>query len=356
MTNPPLMSANTMRFKATITFIGKPNDVLQQVKMRFRISLFWNDPESNIPKMKEELKLEGRRIAKYNNQNIDVPQVALINSVNFSVTSKAQVHSLNNNGNGLLRWTCEYEADMKQDMDIKDFPYDIHDLKLEFGISVWKKVGTIHETIEISPAEEKDNEKKCDLFGKVEEHVRVVGFERKGLKFNVLRKDYGALSQRMEFYIPIRRIHTPMHQNIVMPLLLIHTIAIFSLAHPIKEVNSRVGSLLAIAFLEIGIRFTFDSKLPTVDYSIYIQQMVNCLLYTLLLLVIESYLLYFFIIRIFEGEELQLIADIIDGVSAFFAMVPLIWIAMKTRVQDKKADQWDKKNHFVSSLQQVFEG
>jgi len=317
-----------------------------------------------FPEPGEKLIIENRRLAKYGEQEekeVHVPQLAMLDCAEFDIISKAEVHflRLNGNGEGLWRLTCEYDAVLGQDLDFGQYPYDKQILKLRFGISVYKKLGQTYSDMAIAAAEVDDNEKDDGHpFGKIEGKINVPGFHLgHELHKNVLQKSYGAFNQRIEFCIPIRRYHTTINKEVMTPLLYLHFLAILSRVLPIEEVASRVSTLLSIAFVEIGVKFILDRKLPTVNYPILIQRMVNASFYSLLLLGIESYLLYFFIIRVFdegdvdENQAFPLPSYIyyIDGFFALLAFLPIVWIWTKMQEGEKSLSEWQELNQNTKS-------
>jgi hypothetical protein len=125
-----------------------------------------------------------------------------------------------------------------------------------------------------------------------------------------------------------------------------------ALVLPVEDFGGRSSVLLAVAFLEIGLRLSLDSRLPEVADSILIQDMVNYLFYTLLLLTVESGVLYFVLIRILGAcdenpppmdscvesdldRRARKTAHVTDGIFAVFAVCPLVWVAWKIFEADK---------------------
>ena len=140
-------------------------------------------------------------------------------------------------------------------------------------------------------ATECDNEKHLSAsdwpHGSIEEGVEVPGFYfSKQLKFGKGRLSGGrCVNDRfMRFSFKARRKHAYFNEKILRPLLLIHAVAVLSLVLPIEEISGRISILFAVAFVEIGLRLSLDSRLPKVAYSILMQKMVNHLFYALLLL------------------------------------------------------------------------
>jgi len=341
------LTENTeMRFKVTFKHIGKIHELEQKAEMRFRVSMFWNDIQNKQPRMKESFKMKGPRMAELpDGSHFDVPQVELVNRINISNSSDAEVHSLNEE-TGLFRWTREYTGSFMQEIDVKQFPYDVHDLKLTLGISVYKEVGrVIRRASAIKPATIEDNERQDgEPYGEIKDHVQIPGFVRKDLKCVVnKRESCGALKQTLQYIIPVRRVHS-FHENVIIPLLLLHIIAILSALMPIDELEGlegRISTLLSIAFIEIGMKFIFDKSLPTVSYTVLVQNMVNHLFYALLALAIKDYFLYFFYVKLEFGKFDDIGFYYIELVFACFAISPMVWIVKKMYTEHKKTFEWE---------------
>ena len=146
------------------------------------------------------------------------------------------------------------------------------------------------------------------------------------------------------------------------PLLFLRVVvAVLSLVVPIEELNTtRVSILLVVAFLEIGLRLCFDSRMPKVAYLILIQKLVNNLLYALLLLAVESSLLYFVFVQVIhirketpdEGDlcsakdvDMRISVHNIDGFSARCACVPLLWVCLKMIRGERNLNVWKRRDN-----------
>jgi hypothetical protein len=365
------------RFKLTIKHIGAINAVESQVEMRFRVTLFWNDrtPSSKFPGLllflpneRRILQMEGRRKARLDDDQLDVPQVKILNMCWPEILHPPEVNLLNEEGTRLLRWTCEFRATLQQDIDAKLFPYDEFDLCIDLGISVYKEVGTAWDDkdgVVVGKATTDDNDKKgTSPYGAVEINVKIPGFLKKDLLMSIEEVDDSGRvigGHFMRCRVPVRRQHAYFNQNILLPLFPLHICAILALVLPIEDFGGRSSVLLAVAFLEIGLRLSLDSRLPEVAASILIQKMVNVLFYTLLILTAESGVLYFLLVRTLgicdenprpedNCEESNLdhgarvTAHVIDGVFALFALCPLAWVAWKMFEADEALKAWEEKS------------
>ena len=304
---------------------------------------------------------------------IDVPQVALLNCGTFEVVNKPEVHLLNAKGNRLCRWTCEYNASLHQeDFDVTQFPYDEQDIALDVGISVYGDLDKQWKPnhVSLGVATESDNERpgsEC-LFGTVENNVSIPGFYLgKKLRFEKKSISGGRLVQDhfICFSIKARRNHTYFNQNVLTPLLFLHVVAILSLVVPIEEFSTRIAILLAVAFLEIGLRLCFDGKLPKVAYSILIQKLVNYLFYALLLLAVESSLLYFVFVRVLhirketpdvgdvcssKDDDMRINVHVIDGFSALCACGLLLWVGLEMMRGERGLNIWKSRNLTIPAV------
>ena len=182
-----------------------------------------------------------------------------------------------------------------------------------------------------------------------------LNFEKKSISCGRLVQDHFM----MRFSMKVRQNHTYFNQNILTPLLFLRVVvAVLSRVVPIEE--TRIAILLDVAFLEIGLRLCFDSRMPKVAYSILIQKLVNYLLYVLLLLAVQSSLLYFVFVRVIhirqetpdEGgfcsakdDDMRISVHNIDGFSALCTCGLLLWVCLNMirgerlkRLEESKPD------------------
>ena len=92
-----------------IWYVGRPDEVLGKVEMKFRVTIFWNSPEEeldeevgygmNNPYHKKVWKMHGRQRA-YHSELTDVaatdrivyvPPVSILNAVDFDVLGEPEV-------------------------------------------------------------------------------------------------------------------------------------------------------------------------------------------------------------------------------------------------------------------------
>lgn len=76
--------------------------------------------------------------------------------------------------------------------------------------------------------------------------------------------------------------------------------------------------MLSIAFVQVGIRLTLDSRLPSVGYTIKMQKVMNCCFWLLSALVLESNIVFFLVTKM--GWETSA-TDRIDLAAAFVALL-----------------------------------
>jgi hypothetical protein len=291
------------RLKRSIRHIGAINVVESKVDMRFRVTSFWNDRTRDVndqlvPLLKERriLQIQGRRKAQLKKRvQLDIPQVAILNFSALDILNfPAEVTLLNEKGKRLLRWTCEFLATfqqglqqctlqqglqpgLQQGIDAKLFPYDEFDLRVDLGISVYKQVGREWDETDgdvLGLATWNDNERKAtNPHGAVENNVIIPGFLHKPLVISSEKDNSGKMigGKVMRYRIRVRRQHAYFNQNILLPLVALHICAIMALVLPIEDFAGRASVLLTVAFLEIGLRLSLDSRLPEVADSALIQ-------------------------------------------------------------------------------------
>ena len=76
--------------------------------------------------------------------------------------------------------------------------------------------------------------------------------------------------------------------------------------------------MLSIAFVQVGIRLTLDSRLPSVGYTIKMQKVMNCCFWLLSALVLESNVVFFLVTKM---DWKTSATDRIDLAAAFVALL-----------------------------------
>lgn len=154
----------TLRFQVIIWNVGAPDVKNDRVSMKFRVTMFWNDVSSPLKKKEsseqitspvngEHGKLTNRKsrshsiwvmagrsaafkkkISECPSDTIEVPPVSIINADTFDTIGQPEVQMLREDTR-LMRWSCMYRAQLQQDdMSVREFPHDTHNLTLKLGI------------------------------------------------------------------------------------------------------------------------------------------------------------------------------------------------------------------------------
>eukprot|EP00978_Attheya_sp_CCMP212_P016031 scaffold41696_cov53-Attheya_sp.AAC.2 len=365
---------STLRFQVVVWYVG-PVDVMQgTVTMKFRVTLFWNDPESiNLPGSRgadgdEQQQLQSPTIAStagmshwvmqgrqraiehqigsqahFVGRAVDVPPISIINAVSFDVIGQPEVSLLRRNS-GLMTWSCLYNAVLLQnDLRVDKFPHDEHFLRLKFGILVHRREGGRWDrrTWKLGLASERDSQGSTRIpHGLMVDHVKVPSFtydKAKGLDFHFVPLGYGAGSTGddelcLEVKLKVYRESSYYDANIMPILVILDVVAVSFLWLDAEAFFQRGLLLLNIAFLEIGIRMTVDSYLPSVGYQIKMQTILNTFFYRLLCLTLESAGVYYLVTRNdWTNEE----ANRLDSVSAVAALL-LTCVTLSVYYRDKK--------------------
>jgi len=154
--------------------------------------------------------------------------------------------------------------------------------------------------------------------GLVVDHVQVPEFSfdhTKDLSFEIIPLKYGPdemdNDECLQVKLHVRR-DSGYYDNNILPLLAMLNISgVVTLTLEPLEFGSRGEILTAIAFVSIGLRLSVDTKLPNVAYTIKMQTILNRFFYTLLVLHMESSLVYYLASR--RGWPLEDTAKINNG-------------------------------------------
>mmetsp|Transcript_8898 Transcript_8898/g.18161 ORF Transcript_8898/g.18161 Transcript_8898/m.18161 type:complete len:152 (-) Transcript_8898:535-990(-) len=91
-------------------------------------------------------------------------------------------------------------------------------------------------------------------------------------------------------------LHAGYYDKNIMPLLsILNLVSISILTLNADDYFQRGLMSLNIAFLEVGLRMTLDSHLPSVGYQIKMQRILNFFFYSILWIVLESSILKFLV-------------------------------------------------------------
>jgi hypothetical protein len=358
----PYDPRNTLRFQVVVWYIGQIDMIQGRVPVTFRVTLFWNAPDDvPAPSMdhntnmsdnassvddfssttsKTEWKMHGRQEAfqkelKENPlQTVDVPPVSILNVVTFETIGQPEV-SLLNESEKLMRWTCMYRATLIQDhWRVDDFPHDEHTLVIKLAVLAHRKRGERwdHGVYKLDLATREDSQGSTRIpHGLVVDEVAIPEFrysKEDGLAFELASLRHGPgggigynTDKCLHVSLRIMRDSTYYDKNI-MPLLgLLNFVAVsITVALPAEDVFQRGLLMLNIAFVEIGIRMTTDSRLPSVFYQIKMQRILNEYFAVLLLLVLESMMVF----ELFTYDGFRF-TGYIDALAALTALSHNAW-------------------------------
>jgi hypothetical protein len=337
-----------IRFQVVVWYVGRPDEVLGKVDMKFRVTIFWNSPQErdeevgygmNNPMNKKVWAMYGRQRAYQrdlteitdDNTLVYVPPVSILNAVDFEVLGEPEVCQINQKEN-LMKWSCLYKASLQQDdMYVGNFPHDSHDLVLRLGIlkhrqprkrwdkNRWKlDLATRNDTLDtiITP------------HGTIVDHVRVPGFSygKEKLQFAFMPINFGDQKtidrdQCLQIKFRVARESSYYDRNIIPLLAALNTVAISTLALDSSQFGARGEMILATSFVEIGIRMTVDSRLPVVGYQIKMQVVLNHFFFGLLFLVVESSIAY-----MVQDRGYYTFSGTIDRFAAVFESIHMITV------------------------------
>lgn len=340
---------HSIRFQVVVWYIGPVDAVLGKVDMRFRVTIFWNiaeDDDAQIgygmhnPRHKTVWAMYGRQRAYQkelddigDSKLVYVPPVSILNAVDFDVLGEPEVCCVDAERK-LMRWSCLYKASMAQEhLHVGAFPHDAHDLVLRLGILKHRqnRKRWDRRRWRLGLAGEEDVQDTIKVpHGLVVDHVRVPGFgyRPKGLRFDIVPMEFGGDTEDMlpdqclEVKLRVERDSSYYDRNIIPLLAALNIVAISTLALEAAKFGSRGEILLAIAFVEMGVRLTLDSRLPIVGYQIKMQHVLNHFFFAVLALTLESsanYLLLQLTGRVAWTE-------LVDLCMAGLSVLHLVWI------------------------------
>lgn len=304
------------------------------VEMRFRVTLFWNDTLGGHDKgiaaspgggtthrtAPSEWNMRGRRRAVRTDwsedtavlETIDVPPISILNAVSFDELGGAEVTMVDNETR-LLRWTCMYAARVFQADHIRvdQFPHDTHNLKLKIGILAdrgrnerWDRT-----KFPLALATEDDSMGSTRIpHGLVVDHVTIPDFtyDPNGLLFEFLPLQFGARGQHthesecdnfLQVTLPIVRLSGHYDYSIMPMLALLNVVAVTCIPRNFDSATASTETMLSIAFVQVGIRLSIDSRLPSVGYQIKMQRVMNQCFWLLCALVLESNIIFYLVTK-----------------------------------------------------------
>ena len=308
--------------------------------MRFRVTLFWEEDDyknedksdsTTSNKCDNDINdiwvMEGRQkalLTPIHHENrttkdlIDVPPVSIMNAVEFETVDTPAITMLDAHDNDVssqrsFRWTCMYSAVLFQGdhMSVSNFPHDKHHIKLKLGILAHRSKGgrwdhTIHK---LALATENDSKGSTRIpHGLIIDHCHIpdFSFTPSDLRFQFLPSTYGGRCRKpsireeerdvfLQVTLPVYRQSGHYDTSILPILVMLNIVAISCLARNFGSASASTELMLGIAFVQVGIRLTLDSRLPSVGYQIKMQKVMNCCFWLLCGLVLESNMIFFLV-------------------------------------------------------------
>jgi hypothetical protein len=340
----------TIRFQVVVWYVGSVDVVRGQVPMTFRLSVFWNadlddddglldEADSVSTRSRTTWSMHGRQQAFEREikdipvKAVHVPPVSILNVVTFDTIGAAEVSMLNESTK-LMRWTCMYRATLIQEnLTVENFPHDRHDINLKLAILAHRGKGRQwdRDVWKLGLATESDSQGSTQVpYGLLVSQVRIPEFQynRQGVSFRIMPLDHGPtggskrVDQCLEVSIPVLRDSGYYDKNIMPILGLLNLVAVSIVCLEPENFFQRGLLTLNIAFVEIGIRMTTDSHLPSVAYQIKMQRMLNEYFCGLLFLVLESIVVYEMYMH-FGCSHFQ--TDVIDWIAAILSLAHNVW-------------------------------
>jgi hypothetical protein len=260
---------------------------------------------------------------------VDVPAVSILNVATFDTIGDPEVSVLREDENEslLMRWSCMYRATVCQEhWQVENFPHDAHEISLRLAVLAHRTPGAVWDRTvwKLALATPQDSQGSVRVpHGLVVDQVAIPEFQynkQHGLTFEFHPLDHGFGSgggeggsafnavgggggggsgsntsncdMCLDVKLRVLRNSSYYDRNI-MPLLgMLNFVAVSITALDDKDFFQRALLTLNIAFVEIGMRMTADSKLPTASYQIKMQRILNEYFFGLLFLVLESLLVY----------------------------------------------------------------
>jgi hypothetical protein len=252
---------------------------------------------------------------------VDVPAVSILNVATFDTIGDPEVSVLreDENESKLMRWSCMYRATVCQEhWQVENFPHDTHEISLRLAILAHRTPGAVWDrnVWKLALATPEDSQGSVRVpHGLVVDQVAIPEFQynkQQGLTFEFKPLDHGfgsgggsgsafnavggvstsSCDMCLDVKLRVLRNSSYYDRNI-MPLLgMLNFVAVSITALDDKDFFQRALLTLNIAFVEIGMRMTADSKLPTASYQIKMQRILNEYFFGLLFLVLESLLVY----------------------------------------------------------------
>lgn len=312
----------TIRFQVVVWNIGKLDVVTGAVPMTFRVTMFWNDIDtdtsddasldnasySSSNSMSMSIwKMHGRQKAYQQElkdlpQTVEVPPLAIMNCSTFEIIGSPEVTMLRESSR-LLRWTCMYRAVLLQeDLNVRKFPHDDHDIHIKLAILSNRGKGKQWDRrlwkLALATKDDSQNSTRVP-HGLIVSQAIMPGFtynKERCLEFQFCKLEHGAFDNHIEeshdeflkISLNVLRESGYYDKNIVPLLALMNVVAVSVLTFKDTEFFYRALITLNIAFVEMSIRMTADSHLPSVGYEIKLQRILNEFFFVLMCLVLEA--------------------------------------------------------------------
>lgn len=191
---------------------------------------------------------------------------------------------------------------------VDQFPHDQHGLQVKIGILANRGPGGRWDKsfYKLALATEEDSQGSTKIpHGLIVEHVTVPDFtyNPNELSFAFVPLMFGTGKQAKErdrylqVELPVYRLSGHYDRTIMPMLALLNIVAITCLPRNFNSASASAEIMLSIAFVQVGIRLTIDSRLPSVGYPIKMQRVLNKCFWLLCSLVLESNVVFFFVTK-----------------------------------------------------------
>ena len=332
---------HTIRAQVIVWSISAPDVKSGIVSMKFRATLFWNDPshaqskKDNLNHVNSEAEDDGgvpvagakkrkgskkqsfmwqmagrsvaykKKVSDHPEEELlDVPPLSILNADSFEIIGAPEVTLLRGD-NRLYRWSCMYRANLHQsEMSVTQYPHDKYDLCLKLGILSQRQPGGRWDRRKwkLALANESDTQGSIRVpYGLlVDKQIPEFHYDKDGLQFNLVKLEHGSALQTtkdQDFYLQVslrvERNSGYFDKNIMPLLSTLNLVSISILSLDADNFFQRALLSLNIAFVEVGIRMSLDAFLPSVGYQIKMQRILNFFFYSILVIVMESSILKF---------------------------------------------------------------
>lgn len=380
---------HTIRAQVIVWSISAPDVKSGIVSMKFRATLFWNDPSHAQSKKEDHLnhdntetddnggvpvakkrkgskkqsfmwQMAGRSVAYKKKVSdhpeedlLDVPTLSILNADSFEIIGAPEVMLLREDTR-LYRWSCMYRANLHQsEMSVTQYPHDKHDLCLKLGILSQRQLGGRWDRRKwkLALANESDTQGSIRVpYGLlVDKQIPGFHYDKDGLQFNLVKLEHGSALQAIkdqDFYLQVslrvERNSGYFDKNIMPLLSTLNLVSISILSLDAGNFFQRALLSLNIAFVEVGIRMSLDDRLPSVGYQIKMQRILNFFFYSILAIVMESSILKFMLENNMVTIGFSRWVDVMMTTILLMnqAYLSLIYVSF-SRLREKVADEAD---------------